>query len=148
MKLDNIKLDTSKDRLHAVRKLFIHGERVDNFFRRDPSRVSFGNILGLMVMLEKLTALEDLIGTEIILEGSLCKMLDVKDEGTATREKFVSVFGGGVEIFLKEILIKRLENMIAFANNNFSDRRLNNFQTDFRETLTALRNRYKEIYNF
>ena len=143
-----MKFDTSKDRRNVVKNLFKHAARVDDGFRRDPSRVNFGDILGLMVMMEKLTALEDLITIEIILEGSLCDMLEVDDESEATRQKFVKIFGGSVENFLKFVLIDRLDAMINFADNRFSDRRLAKFQTEFRETLTTLREKYKEVYGF
>lgn len=143
-----MKFDTSKDRRNVVKNLFKRAARVDDGFRRDPSRISFGDILGLMVMMEKLTALEDLITIEMILEGSLCDMLDVDDESEATRQKFVKIFGDGVENFLKHGLLDRLDNMINFANNNFGDRRLVKFQTEFRETLTTLREKYHEVYGF
>ena len=138
------KLDTSKDRLNTVMKLFVTARTVDDYFQRNRSRTSFGDLLGFIAMMEKLTALEDFIKTEIILEDSLCGMLNV--ENTEARKEFVSIFGSGVERFLKNILIERIDQMISFASNNFDSRRLMKFQTEYRETMMALRDRYKELY--
>lgn len=141
-----LKLDTSKDRRAAVKKLFTRAMKTDNEIRLKGEPVNFGDILGLMAMMEKLTALEDLIATENVLENSLNDMLDVKDESDETREKFIGIFGGGIRIFLEEILLPHVDSMINFAINDFSNRRVNKFQTEFRETLTALRDKYNDIY--
>ena len=48
-----MKLDTSKDRLLFVKKFYLRGERLDNEFR-NANRVSFGDVFGLMAMMEKI----------------------------------------------------------------------------------------------
>lgn len=141
-----MKLDTSKDRRAAVRRLFSRAMKTDNEIRIKGEPVNFGDIFGLMAMMEKLTALEDLIATETVLENSLNNMLDVKDESEAAREKFIGIFGGGIRIFLAEILLSKIDSMINFADNDFSNRRVNKYQKEFRENLTALRERYNELY--
>ena len=140
-----MKLDTSRDRLDAVLKLFNKAGRIEKAFRQNP-RVSFGDVLGLMVMSEKLVALEDLIKTEMILEVALNEMDDVKDESEETRAKFRTIFGDMSHDFLESLLVKRIDFMISFADNSFGDRRMVKFQEDFREAMIAMRERYKEIY--
>ena len=140
-----MKLDTSRDRLDAVLKLFNKAGRIEKAFRQNP-RVSFGDVLGLMVMSEKLVALEDLIKTEMLLEVALNEMDDVKDESEETRAKFTAIFGDMSHDFLESLLIKRIDFMISFADNSFGDRRMVKFQEDFREAMIAMRERYKKIY--
>ena len=140
-----MKLDTSRDRLDAVLKLFNKAGRIEKAFRQNP-RVSFGDVLGLMVMSEKLVALEDLIKTEMLLEVALNEMDDVKDESAETRAKFTAIFGDMSHDFLESLLIKRIDFMISFADNSFGDRRMVKFQEDFREAMIAMRERYKKIY--
>lgn len=144
-----MKLDTSRERLDVVLKLFNKAGRIEKAFRQNP-RVSFGDVLGLMVMSEKLVALEDLIKTEMLLEVALevalNEMDDVKDESKETRAKFTAIFGDMSHDFLESLLVKRIDFMISFADNSFGDRRMVKFQEDFREAMIAMRERYKEIY--
>ena len=141
-----MKLDTSKDRFLVVRNLYLRGERINSDFH-NAERVNFGDVLGLTVIMEKLVALEELVHTEIILERTALELLNLPDESDKTRKKFASTFATGAELFLTKILIQRVESVIKFADNNFSDRRLAKFQKDVRDRLTALRDRYKEVYN-
>ncbi len=141
-----MKLDTSKDRFRLVRNLYLRGERINTDFR-NAEQVNFGDVLGLMVIMEKIVALEELVHTEIILEHTAVELLNMPDESDETRNKFASSFATGAEIFMSKILIQRVESVIKFADNKFSDRRLAKFQKDIRDRLTALRDRYKEIYN-
>lgn len=141
-----MKLNTSKDRFLVVRNLYLRGERINSDFR-NAEHVNFGDVLGLMVIMEKLVALEELVHTEIILEHTAVELLNVPDESENTRKKFASAFATGAEFFLTKILIQRVESVIKFADNDFSDRRLSKFQKDIRDKLTALRDRYKAVYN-
>ena len=141
-----MKLDTSKDRFNLVRKFYLRGEKIDNDFR-NARQVNFGDILGLMAIMEKLTALEDLVRTEMILERTTIELFNVPDETDDTRQKFASTFATGAELFLDRILLGRIDSLIKFADNKFTDRRLLKFQKDLREAMTQLRDRYKEVYN-
>ena len=141
-----MKLDTSKDRFNLVRKFYLRGEKIDSDFR-NARQVNFGDILGLMALMEKLTALEDLVRTEMILERTAIELFNVPDETDDTRQKFAATFATGAELFLDRILFGRLDSLIKFADNKFSDRRLLKFQKDLREAMTQLRDRYKEVYN-
>ena len=140
-----MKLDTSKDRILAVRKFYLRGEKIDSDFR-NAQRVNFGDVLGLTAIMEKLVALEELVRTEIIFERTAVELLNVPDETSETRQKFASTFATGAEFFLDRVLLHRVESVMKFADNKFSDRRLLKFQKDLREGMTHLRDRYKEVY--
>ena len=140
-----MKLDTSKDRILAVRNLYLRGEKIDSDFR-NAGRVNFGDILGLTAIMEKLVALEELVRTEIIFERTAVALLNVPGETDATRKKFASTFATGAELFLDRVLIPRVDSLIKFADNKFSDRRLSRFQKDLRDKMTLLRDKYKEVY--
>ena len=140
-----MKLDTSKDRILAVRNLYLRGEKIDSDFR-NARQINFGDVLGLTAIMEKLVALEELIRTEIILERTAVELLNVSDETDETRQKFASTFATGAEFFLDRVLIPRIDSVTKFADNKFSDRRLLKFQKDLREKMTALRDKYKEVY--
>ena len=140
-----MKLDTSKDRIMAVRKFYLRGEKIDSDFHK-AQRVDFGDVLGLIAIMEKLIALEELIRTEIIFERTAVELLNVPDETSETRNKFAATFASGAEFFLDRVLIHRVDSLIKFTDNNFSNRRLMRFQKDLREGMTALRDRYKEVY--
>ena len=140
-----MKLDTSKDRLLFVKKFYLRGERLDNEFR-NANRVSFGDVFGLMAMMEKIVSLEELIRTERILEDTAVNLLKVPEETAETRKKFSETFGDGAEIFLQTILLPRINALINFTDNAFVNKRLSKFQKDLHEGMTALLNKYKEIY--
>ena len=140
-----MKLDTANDRLQTVQKLFRRAGKINDSLRKNASRVSFGDVLGLMVMSEKLVALEDLIKIEILLSDTADVVLKLQGEDNA-KQKFETVFAEKAKIFLEDILLGRLESMKNFADNDFSDRKLANFQTDFKETMTLMLDRYREVY--
>ena len=140
-----MKFDTSKDRILAVRNFYLRAEKIDSDFR-NARKINFGDILGLMAIMEKLVALEDLIRTEAIFERTALELLNVPDESEDTRKKFASTFATGAEFFLDKVLIQRVESVINFTDNNFSDRRLMKFQKDLREGMTALREKYRDVY--
>lgn len=140
-----MKLDTSKDRLNVVKKLFNRAIKINDAFRQS-GQYTFGDVLGVMAMMEKLNALEDTIKTEMILEDALDGVYKIKDESAETKEKFVAIFAGQTWFFLKTVLATRIDYMISFANNDFNDRKLMKFQKDFRETMIEMREAYAEIY--
>lgn len=141
-----IKFDTSRDRLEVVLKFFKRGIKLDESFKTG-ERPSFGDIMALMMTLEKLTALEDAIHTEIFFEDALNDMLDVKNETKDTRKKFFAPFAQQSERFMKNILVKRIEQVISFTANVFFDGRLINFSTELGDAMVALRKKYAEIYH-
>ena len=139
-----LKLKTSADRINAVKKLFHRALRIDDEFRNSDDKTSFGDIIGLVVMMERLKALEDIIYTEIFLENMINDASDIPvDE--QTREQFMDVFAIQTRNFLRIILVRRIERAISFAENTFLDRRVVRLQKDFRELMIALRERYHEI---
>ncbi len=140
-----MKLDTSKDRILAVRKFYLRGEKIDSDFR-SAKRVNFGDVLGLIAIMEKLSALEDIVRTETIFERTAVEMLNVPDETNDTRNKFAATFATGAEIFLNRVLIPRVEALINFTDNDFSNKRLLKFQKDLRDGMTQLRDKYREVY--
>ena len=140
-----MKLDTSKDRILAVRKFYLRGEKIDSDFR-SAKRVNFGDVLGLIAIMEKLSALEDIVRTETIFERTAVELLNVPDESNDTRKKFAATFATGAEIFLNRVLIPRVEALINFTDNDFSNKRLLKFQKDLRDGMTQLRDKYREVY--
>ena len=137
-----MKLETSVDRLQTVKKLLSSAAKISDHFRTSEEH-TFGDILGLMAMMEKLTALGDLIRTEIILEELFNDALRLKD---GNRDKLSDIFRERTRAFLQTILIRRIETAGDFCTNDFSSSKLMKFQAEMRETMTALRGRYKEIY--
>ena len=141
-----INFATAKDRVITMIKFFKRGTQVDDELRR--SDVKFPDeILGFMVIMEKLTAVIDAIRTEILFEDALNDMLDVKDESKRTSKKFLTPFAQRSETFMKNILIRRIELLIDFANKNFRNQSVMKFQADLTGALVTLRKRYAEIYN-
>jgi hypothetical protein len=100
-----------------------------------------------MAMMEKLTAIVDAIRTEMLFEDALNDMLDIKDESKVTSKKFLSPFAKRSETFMKEILIRRVELLISFANKEFNNPRLMDFQEKLSAAMVALRKKYAEIYH-
>lgn len=141
-----IKFDTSRDRLEVVLNFFKRGIQIDESFRND-DHPNFGDIMGLMATLEKLTALEDAINTEIFFEDAINDMLDVKDETKETRNKFFTPFAQQSERFMKNILVKRIEQVISFTATEYVDERLINFSAELGEAMVTLRKKYAEIYH-
>lgn len=142
------KIDTPEERLAVVTKLFHRAAKIDDAFKRDADRTSFGDVLGVMALMEKLTAIQDAIRTEVLWEQTLAAMENIKDVDEKTRGKFVSAAVGNVYVFMRTILMQRIEFAIKFAENDFSDRRLVRFQKNFRATLTELLEVYEDIVAF
>ncbi|MBR3747321.1 MAG: hypothetical protein IKP64_06295 [Selenomonadaceae bacterium] len=140
-----MKLDTSKDRLSLVKKFYLRGGRIGSELRK-ARQINFGDVFGLMAMMEKLDSLEEMIRTERILEETAINLLKVPDETAETRKKFSETFGDGAENFLKTILLPRIDALINFTDNDFVSKRLMDFQKDLREGMTELLDKYKEIY--
>lgn len=122
--VDITKLDTNLDRLKVVIELYERAEKIDDDFKAG-GQPSFGDVLGLMVMMEKLTALRELLRTEKIFENAL----------------------EGRRLFVKLILVRRLRSMINFAENKFDDERLMEFQKNFRDAMKDLLKYYSEAYD-
>lgn len=142
------KIDTPEERLAVVTKLFNRASKLSDSFKRDGDRVSFGDVLGVMALMEKLTAIQDAIRTEALWEQTFAAMENIKDVDEKTRGKFVSAAVGNVYVFMRTILMQRIEFAIKFAENDFKDRRLVKFQKDFRDTLTELLEVYEDIVAF
>ena len=140
-----MKLDTPEERLAFVTNLFDCGAKIDDAFRRNFNRINFGDVLGLIALMEKLTAIQDLIQSEKLLEQILVDMNNIKDVDERTRGKFLLAAGGNIHVFRQTLLMQRIESAIDFADNDFGDRRLVKFQKDFRETLTKLLKFYEDI---
>ena len=143
-----MKIDTPEERLAVVTKLFDRAAKLSDAFKRDADRVAFGDVLGLMALMEKLTAIQDVIRTEDLWEQTFAAMEKIEGVDETTRGKFVSAAVGNVYVFMRTILMQRIEAAINFADNDFGDRRLVRFQKDFRATLTALLEVYEDIVAF
>lgn len=141
-----IKLDTSTDRVDTVMSFFKLGAQISDEFRQSENK-NPSEILALMAMMEKLTAIVDAIRTEMLFEDALNDMLDIKDESKLTSKKFLSPFAKRSETFMKEILLKRIELLISFANKEFDNPRLMDFQAQLSAAMVALRKKYAEIYH-
>lgn len=142
----SFKLDTSKDRLHTVKNLFNRAVKIAEAFNKN-NKDEFGDVLGLMAIMEKLSGLEDAISTEIFFEDALNEMMDIKGEREDTRQKFLSPFAQQSEQFMKSILVQRIEGIIHFTNNFYKNQQLAEFQADLSEAMVAMRKKYAEIYH-
>ena len=141
-----VKLDTSKDRLSTVKNFFRRAMKIDEVFRSG-EQVEFGDVLGLMATMEKLTGLEDAISTEIYFEDALNDMMDIKSEREDTRQKFLSPFAQQSEHFMKTILVRRIDSLVSFTNNRYKNQLLIDFQADLSVAMVDLRKKYAEIYH-
>ena len=142
------KINTPEERLEVVTKLFNRATKINDSFNRNINRVNFGDVLGLIAMMEKLTAIQDLIRTEDLWEKTFAAMENIADVDEKTRGKFVSAAVGNAYVFMRTILMQHIEDAVDFAENDFSDRRLMKFQKDFRATLTELLEVYEDIVAF
>ena len=143
--VDITKRDTNLDGLNVVIELYDRAKKIGDDFK-ESGQASFGDIFGVMAMLEKLTALRELLHTEQILRNAIEGVHKIEDVSEETREKFVSIFAGQSRLFMKMILAGRLKSMINFADNKFDDERLMEFQKDFRNTMKDLLEYYSETY--
>lgn len=142
----SFKLDTSKDRLRTVKNLFIRAMKITEAFNKNDQE-EFGDVLGLMATMEKLTGLEDAISTEIFFEDALNEMMDIKSEREDTRQKFLSPFAQQSEQFMKTVLVRRINSLVSFTNNHYSNQQLAELQRDLAEAMVAMRKKYAEIYH-
>lgn len=141
-----IKWDTSADRVNTVMAFFKLGAKISDEFRKSENQKP-GEILALMAIMEKLTAIVDAIRTEMLFEDALNDMLDIKDESKLTSKKFLSPFAKRSETFMKEILLNRIELLISFADKEFDNPKLMDFQEKLTAAMVALRKKYAEIYH-
>lgn len=141
-----VKLDTSKDRLATVKSFFNRAMKINDVFRSG-EQVEFGDVLGLMAIMEKLTGLEDAINTEIYFEDALNDMMDIKSEREDTRQKFLSPFAQQSEHFMKTILVRRIDGLIGFTDNRYRNQQLIDFQAELSTAMVDLRKKYAEIYH-
>ena len=141
-----IKFDTSQDRLITMIKFFKRGTQIDDELHKSDTKET-RDIMGLMVIMEKLTAVIDAIRTEMLFEEALNDMLDIKDESKRTGKKYFTPFAKRSETFMKEILIRRIELLIDFANRHFTNPSVMKFQSDLSGALVNLRKTYAEIYH-
>lgn len=143
---ETLENDTPEERLAVVTKLFHRASKISDVFKRKEDRVSFGDVLGLMALMEKLTAIQDVIRTEALWEQTFADMENIKDVSEDVREKFFSTVAGNGYVFIRTVLMQRMETAVSFANNDFNDRQLMKFQKDFRETLSGMCEKYRQIY--
>lgn len=143
---DTFDIDTPDARLKVITNLFNRAVKINDAFKRNADRVNPGDIVGLVALMEKLTALQDLIHTESLWEEAFANMHKVGGVSEDVREKFVSVATHSVFVFVRMILMQRIELAIRFAQNDFSDRRLMKFQKDFHATLNGMSDKYRQIY--
>ena len=123
--VESAELDTCLDRIRLLTDLFDRAQKLDDDFKKNSEQVSFGDVLGLTVMIEKLTALRELLYTEKIFEHAL----------------------EGRRLFVKMVLVQRLKSMIDFAENKFNDERLMDFQKNFRDVMKDLLAFYVKTYD-
>ena len=145
---DTFDIDTPDARLKVVMNLFNRAKKIDDAFRRDADRLNPGDVIGLVALMERLTALQDLIHTESLWEEAFANMHKVSGVSEDVREKFIAASSHSVFVFVRMILMQRIELAIRFAQNDFSDRRLVKFQKDFRETLQEILEVYEGIVPF
>ncbi|MBR3497587.1 MAG: hypothetical protein IKO05_01175 [Selenomonadaceae bacterium] len=144
--IDITKLDTNLDRLKVVIELYDRAKKIDDDFKAG-GQPSFGDILGLMVMMEKLTALRELLRTEKIFENALEGIYKVEGVNDEPMKEISLIVRGQNWAFAKLVLIGRLKTMINFAENKFDDERLIEFQKDFRDAMKDLLKYYSEAYD-
>ena len=141
-----VNFDTVTDRLITMIKFFKRGTQVDSNLRKSDTK-NPDDIWSLMVIMEKLTAVIDAIRTEMLFEEALNDMLDIKDESKRTSKKFFTPFAQRSETFMKDILIRRIERLVDFANRHFTNPNVMKFQSDLSGALVTLRKKYAEIYH-
>lgn len=144
--IDITKLDTNLDRLKVVIELYDRAKKIDDDFKTG-GQPSFGDILGLMVMMEKLMALRELLRTEKIFERALEGIYKVEGVNDEPMKEISLIVRGQNWAFAKLVLIGRLISMINFAENKFDDERLMAFQKDFRDAMKDLLKYYSEAYD-
>ena len=144
--IDITKLDTNLDRLKVVIELYDRAKKIDDNFKAG-GQPSFGDVLGLMVMMEKLMALRELLRTEKIFENALEGIYKVEGVPDETMKEISLIVRGQNWAFAKLVLIGRLRSMINFAENKFDDERLMEFQKDFRDAMKDLLKYYSEAYD-
>ena len=71
---DTFDIDTPDARLKVVMNLFNRAKKIDDVFRRNADRVNPGDVIGLIALTEKLSALQDLIHTESLWEEAFANM--------------------------------------------------------------------------
>ena len=144
-----VKLETSKDRYNAMGDLFHRATNLDNEFHYEATHggVEFGDVIALLAQVENLSAMDELIRTEMALENTLTDMLNLPCDSEEDRRNFVAAYGKGVHIFLKDILLGRIKVTIDMANPRVAkDKRLVKLQRDIHDTMIKLLDRYKELY--
>ena len=144
--IDITKLDTNLDRLKVVIELYDRAKKIDDDFKTG-GQPSFGDILGLMVMMEKLTALRELLRTEEIFENALEGIYKIEGVNDEPMKEISLIVRGQNWMLAKLVLIGRLRSMINFAENKFDDERLMEFQKDFRDAMKDLLKYYSEAYD-
>ncbi|MBQ3337153.1 MAG: hypothetical protein IJG80_07115 [Selenomonadaceae bacterium] len=144
--IDITKLDTNLDRLKVVIELYDRAKKIDDNFKAG-GQPSFGDVLGLMVMMEKLMALRELLRTEKIFENALEGVYKVEGVNDEPMKEISLIVRGQNRVFAKLVLIGRLRSMINFAENKFDDERLMEFQKDFRGAMKDLLKYYSEAYD-
>ena len=142
-------LESNLNKIKLVTKLYERAKEIDDDFRKKEKTnpVSFGDLFGLMVMMEKLTALRDLLVTEKILENAGDAPHKLEGLSESVIDEFVFIFKGQRYMFVKMVLAQRLRSMANFANNKFEDERLMEFQKDFREIMEELLDFYVKTYD-
>ena len=144
--IDITKLDTNLDRLKVVIELYDRAKKIDDNFKAG-GQPSFGDVLGLMVMMEKLMALRELLRTEKIFERALEGIYKIEGVNDEPMKEISLIVRGQNWAFAKLILIGRLRSMINFADNKFDDERLMEFQKDFRDAMKDLLKYYSDAYD-
>ena len=144
--IDITKLDTNLDRLKVVIELYDRAKKIGDDFKAG-GQPSFGDVLGLMVMMEKLMALRELLRTEKIFENALEGIYKVEGVPDETMKEISLIVRGQNWAFAKLVLIGRLRSMINFAENKFDDEKLMEFQKDFRDAMKDLLKYYSEAYD-
>ncbi|MBO4780300.1 MAG: hypothetical protein J5497_06665, partial [Selenomonadaceae bacterium] len=122
------------------------GMKITEAFNKN-NEDEFGDVLGLMATMEKLSGLEDAINTEIFFEDALNEMMDIKGEREDTRKKFLSPFAQQSEQFMKTVLVRRIDSLVSFTNNHYKNQQLAELQADLAEAMVAMRKKYAEIYH-
>ena len=144
------KLDTSKDRYNAMGDLFRRATKLNHDFQREANPeegVEFGDVISVLTQLENLSAMDELIRTEMALEDTLTDMLNMPCNDEEDRRNFVAAYGKGIHIFLKEILLGRIDVTINMSHPEVAaDKRLVKLLKDIHDTMIKLRERYIELY--
>lgn len=141
-----MKFDTTNDRIAELDRLFVSAVKIEKAFKREVENIDLGDILALLAMMENIYGLKELIRTEQLFNDTMTEAFAVADETSATRQKFIALFGKNAAAFIKDILIVRLNMCLNMARNDRYDVRLAKYQADFKRTLTAMRDTYRDIY--